>query len=165
MLIYARRRGLSNRPARGAFKLRSGTGDCGGEVQREPGGGLIAQCRMRALRVVVGSPGFDQISGMGDVVEQRLVQKLVPHSAVGTFDEAVLHGLARCDVVPLNLVLCAPLQDRVRGQFGAVALREPALLIGYGRARSPQIAQRMAITGSQVSTVVLHKPPRRGDRL
>lgn len=39
---------------------------------------------------------------------------------------------------------------------GTVARREEGLLRGYGHARSPQIAQRVAITGSQVSTVVLH---------
>jgi len=57
--------------------------------------------------------------------------------------------------VPFDLVLGAPLQDRVRGQLRPVARREEGLPIGYGRARSPQIAQRVAITGSQVSTVVL----------
>jgi hypothetical protein len=40
----------------------------------------------------------------------------------------------------------------------AVARREEALLRGYGHARSPQIAQRVAITGSQVSIVVLREP-------
>jgi hypothetical protein len=38
----------------------------------------------------------------------------------------------------------------------AVARREEGLPTGYGHARSLQIAQRVAITGSQVSTVVLH---------
>ncbi|WP_209428501.1 hypothetical protein, partial [Pararhodobacter sp. SW119] len=36
-----------------------------------------------------------------------------------------------------------------------IARREEVLPTGYGRVRSPQIAQRVAITGSQVSTVVL----------
>jgi len=35
MVIYAFRRGVSNRPARGAFISRSGSGDCVGEVQGE----------------------------------------------------------------------------------------------------------------------------------
>jgi hypothetical protein len=117
VLIYARWRGLSNRPARGAFKLRSGSGDCGGQVQGETCRGLVADGRVGPFRVVVGDPGGDQITGVGQVAEQRLVQKLVPHSAVETFDEAVLHRLARCDVVPFDLVLGAPLQDRIRGQF------------------------------------------------
>jgi hypothetical protein len=37
-----------------------------------------------------------------------------------------------------------------------IARRDEALPRGYGCARSPQIAQRVAITGSQVLTVVLH---------
>jgi len=41
-------------------------------------------------------------------------------------------------------------------KFCAIARREEAPLRGSGRLRSPQIAQRVAITGSQVSTVVLH---------
>jgi hypothetical protein len=38
-------------------------------------------------------------------------QELVPHAAVETFREAVLHWLAGRDVVPFDPVLGAPLQD------------------------------------------------------
>ena len=44
------------------------------------------------------------------------------------------------------------------GKLDPVARREEAPVLGYGRARSLQIAQRVATTGSQVSTVVLHEP-------
>ena len=64
--------------------------------------------------VVVGDPGRNQVAGMGEVAEQRLVQELVPHPAVEAFHETILHRLAWRDVVPLDLVLGAPLQDRVR---------------------------------------------------
>ena len=33
MVIYAFRRGLRNRPTRGTFVARGGSGDCGGQVQ------------------------------------------------------------------------------------------------------------------------------------
>ena len=65
--------------------------------------------------VVVIDPGRDQIAGMGEVAEQRLVQELVPHPAIEAFHETVLHRLSGRDVVPFDLVLGAPLQDRVRG--------------------------------------------------
>ena len=96
------------------------TGDCGGQVQGEACRGLVAEGRVGPFGVVVRDPGRDQIAGMGEVAEQRLVQELVPHPAVEAFDKAVLHRLARRDVVPFDLVLGAPLQDRVRGQFGPV---------------------------------------------
>ncbi len=57
---------------------------------------------------------------MAQAVEQVLVQQLVPHSSVEAFDEAVLHGLARRDIVPLDLPVLLPFQDGIRGQFGPV---------------------------------------------
>jgi len=57
---------------------------------------------------------------MGEMAKPRLVEKRVVHPAVEAFDAAVLHRLARRDVVPFDLVLGAPLQDRVRRRFGPV---------------------------------------------
>lgn len=48
----------------------------------------------------------------------------------------------------------------LRSDLGSIARQEHAPLIGLGHARRPQIAQRVAITGSQVSTLVLHEPHR-----
>lgn len=73
------------------------------------------------------------------------------------FDEAVLLGLARIDVVPRHRVLVGPFEDGATDEIRPVA---PALLIDYGHVRSLQTAQRVAITGSQVSTMVLRKPHR-----
>ena len=70
--------------------------------------------------VVVGDPVGNELAGMCQVAKQCLSQELVPHPTVEAFDEAVLHGLAGRDVVPFDLVLGAPLQDRVRGQFRPV---------------------------------------------
>ncbi len=57
---------------------------------------------------------------MGQVAEQGLVQKLVAQPAVEAFHKAVLHRLSGGDVVPFDLLLRAPLQDRVRGQLRPV---------------------------------------------
>lgn len=56
-------------------------------MQGEACGRLLSEGRMGPLGVVVGHPGRDQIAGMGEVAEQGLVQKCVPHPAVEAFDE------------------------------------------------------------------------------
>ena len=62
---------------------------------------------MRPRRVVVGDPGSNDLAGLVEIKEQALVEKFVPHAAVEGFDVAVLHGLARCDVVPFHpMILC-----------------------------------------------------------
>ena len=119
-MVYACWRGLSNRPARGAFISRSGSGDCGVQVRGKPYRGLVAQGRVGPFGVIVGDPGSDQVAGMGDVAEQGLVQKLVPHPAVEAFDEPVLHRLARRNVMPLNLTGGLPRQHRLTGHLGAI---------------------------------------------
>jgi hypothetical protein len=40
--------------------------------------------------------------------------------AVEAFDEAVLLGLARCDIVPINIILLNLLEDCHAGERGAV---------------------------------------------
>lgn len=75
---------------------------------------------MRALGVVILDPARDDVAGLAQCQEQRLVQKLIPHAAVEALDIAVLHGAARRDVVPLDLRLALPTQRRVGGELGAV---------------------------------------------
>lgn len=92
---------------------------------------------MRAFGVVVGGPSRDHDAGMRQVAEHGLIEQLIAHPPVEAFDETVLHGLARRDVVPFDPVLGTPPQDRIRSQFRPIARREEALLRGYGRLRSP----------------------------
>jgi hypothetical protein len=47
------------------------------------------------------------------------IEALVAEATVQALDEAVLHRLARRDVVPLDLAIFLPLQDRPRCQLGA----------------------------------------------
>ena len=111
---------------------------------------------MRSDGVVIVAPERQLAPDVVQGVEDLLVQELVAQAAVAALDEGILLGLARVDVMRGHPVLVGPLQDGAAGELRAVARREEELPIGYGHARSPQIAQRVAITGSQVSTVVLH---------
>ncbi len=57
---------------------------------------------------------------MGQRGEQGLIEALVPQATVEALDEAVLHRLARSDVMPLAPPLLRPPQDRRRGQLGPI---------------------------------------------
>lgn len=75
---------------------------------------------MRPEVVVVVAPGFQLLAGVGEAGEDRLVQELVPEPGIEALDEPVLIGLARRDVVPLDVAFLAPAQDRHAGQLSAV---------------------------------------------
>ena len=62
--------------------MRSGTGDCGCQVQGETCWGLVTEGRVRALGVVVGHPSRDQITGMGQVAQQRLADASAPRAEI-----------------------------------------------------------------------------------
>ena len=84
---------------------------------------------MWSLGVVVDPPCFDDVAGFGQAREQMLVEALIAQPADEALDEAILHGLARRDVVPFDPALLLPCEDGVRGQLGAV--------IADDHARSP----------------------------
>jgi len=77
--------------------------------------------------------------------------------------EAVLDAQFGAELVEFMLAGCGTLAqaERVICELLAVACWEWSATGGYGRARSPQIAQRAAITGAQVSMVVLRTTPSR----
>ena len=70
--------------------------------------------------VVVMPPGFQFLARMSEAGEDRLVQELVAQARIEAFDKPVLVRLSRRDVVPLDIALLRPAQDRHAGQFGAV---------------------------------------------
>lgn len=70
--------------------------------------------------VKVVAPGCDEIACMAHVVEQVLVQTFISHAPIETFYEPILHRLAGCDVMPVNLPVFLLLQDRIRRQLRAV---------------------------------------------
>lgn len=63
---------------------------------------------MRSVGVVVGPPFFDQPAGLRQIGEQVLVEALVAQPTVERLNEAVLHRLARCDVVPFDATFLLP---------------------------------------------------------
>ena len=75
---------------------------------------------MRAVHIVVDPPFFDAVSGMPIAGEEPLVEALIAQPTVKALHEAVLHRLARHDVVPLDMPVFLPRQDGIRGQLGAV---------------------------------------------
>jgi hypothetical protein len=69
---------------------------------------------------VVAPPVFQHQTGPHQGREGGLVRKLVAQAAVEAFDEGVLHGLTRRNLVPAELGLLGPAQDRIAGQLRAV---------------------------------------------
>ena len=61
---------------------------------------------------------------MAQAVEQVLVEQFIAHAAVEAFNEAILHRLARRDVVPVDLAVLLPFQDGVGSQLRPIACWE-----------------------------------------
>ena len=91
-----------------------------GELVRISPWCLVAKRGMRPLGVVVGDPATDELAGLVEIEKDCLVEELVAHPAVKALDEAVLHRFAGRDVVPFDLMIDCPAEDRVRGELGAV---------------------------------------------
>ena len=70
---------------------------------------------MRSLPVVILDLGCDLDPGMSMAEEQGLVEQLVAHATIEALAEAVLHRLARRDIMSLDAELSAPCQHRVAG--------------------------------------------------
>ena len=99
--------GLGKRAGRGALRLL-----------KRPARvvwGLVTQRGMGPDVVVVIAPEGQLAAGIGQAVEDLLVQAFVAQAAVEALDVAILLRLARINVVPLDLVVVRPLQDRLTG--------------------------------------------------
>src|SRR5579871_708465 len=108
----------SNGTGRGALNiaqrpvpLRSGCAAVGVGRGRE-----IAETAVRPDCVVVVLPDCQRLARMTEGDEQRLVQELIAQPSVEALDKGVLYRLARRDVVPFDLALLRPAQDREAGQ-------------------------------------------------
>ncbi len=75
---------------------------------------------MGSCRIVVDAPVSDDLSGMTVIAEQMFVQAFIAQASVEAFDEAVLHGLARLDVMPLDTSILAPLQNGIGCQLRSI---------------------------------------------
>ena len=87
----------------------AGCGEMIGIGRRRP----VTNRRMRPSDVVIGDPGSDDLPSLVEIEKQALVEKLVAHPAIEGFDVAVLHRLAGSNVVPFDLMLFAPMEDRI----------------------------------------------------
>ena len=72
------------------------------------------------MRVVIDPPGFDDASGIIQPIEKMLIEALIAQTAVEALDEGILGGFAGRDIVPFDLGVLDPFEDRVTGQFGAI---------------------------------------------
>lgn len=70
--------------------------------------------------VVTVAPDGQLPAGIGQAVEQFLVEQFIAQRAVEGLDEPILPALARVDVMPLDLVLASPFRNRPTGELGAV---------------------------------------------
>ena len=61
--------------------------------------------------------------GYAAAIGTALVEQLVAQAAVEGLGEAVLHRLARRNVMPVDTVIVRPLQDRIRGQLSAIVVK------------------------------------------
>ena len=75
---------------------------------------------MRPRGVVVVSPSSDDLASLIEIDGEAFVEKLVTPSTVEGFNITVLHGPTGCDIVPFDLIVLCPAQDRIAGELGAI---------------------------------------------
>ena len=80
---------------------------------------------MGSVLVIVLPPCADDLAGMTVAGEQMLVEALIPEPAIEALDEAVLHRLSRCDIVPLDAAILLPFKHRIACQLGAALRIDP----------------------------------------
>ena len=80
--------------------------------------------------IVILLPFFKRMAGIGQRAEERFIEAFVSELAVKAFNEAVLLGFSRCDIVPINVSLLNLFKDRHAGELGspsrAFAMQTPA---------------------------------------
>src|SRR5947209_12854772 len=86
--------------------------------------GETAKARMRPVMVVVDPPSLNDLASSVQAAEQVLVEAFVAEATIEALDEAILHRLARSNVVPFNGVILLPLQDRSGGQLRAIVAND-----------------------------------------
>lgn len=87
-------------------------------------GWAITQSTVGSFGVVVFPPLFNQDLRFPQAVEDLPVQQFISELAVVAFNEAVLLGLSRRDVVPIDACILNPLEDRHAGELSAVTPSE-----------------------------------------
>jgi len=75
---------------------------------------------VRADIVIVLPPFLDDVPSVSEASEDLLVQAFVTYFSVHTFRVAVFGRLARCNVMPFNLVILGPLQNGSTGKLRSI---------------------------------------------
>ena len=70
---------------------------------------------MRPDIVAIAAPEGQRLAGVGEAVEDFLVQAFVAQAAVEALDQTVLLGLARIDAMPGDAGITCPFEDRPAG--------------------------------------------------
>lgn len=84
----------------------------------------VAERGVRPDSVVVVAPEGDLSARVVQGVEDLLIQQFIAQAAVKRLDEGVLLRFAGIDVVPGDVVLLGPFQDRSAGELGPIACWE-----------------------------------------
>ena len=74
--------------------------------------------------VVIVAPEGQRSAGVGQAVEDFLVEAFVAQAAVVGLDVTILLRLAGIDVMPLDLVVVCPFQDRFADELRSVTPSE-----------------------------------------
>ena len=72
---------------------------------------------MRPALVVVLTPSRDQDTSFGQRRKPMVIETLIPEASVEAFDEGVLGGLTRLDVVEVDAVVLRPLVQGAAGEL------------------------------------------------
>lgn len=79
--------------------------------------GLIVQCAVRPMLVVVSAPSGDQDTSLRQARKPMVIQAFIPEATVEALDEGVLRGFAGLDQLQLNTMLAGPLVQCLAGKF------------------------------------------------
>ena len=79
--------------------------------------GLIVQCAMRPILVVVSAPGGNQNTSLRQTRKPVVVQAFIPEAPIEALDECVLGGLPGLYQLELHAMLAGPLIQRLAGKF------------------------------------------------
>lgn len=92
--------------------------------------------------IVILLPFFKRMAGIGQRAEERFIEAFIAQLAVKAFDKAVLLGLARRDVVPINACILNPFEDRHTRELSAIVRHNRFGMLRSAITRSNFLATR-----------------------
>jgi hypothetical protein len=116
--------------------LYPGSAELGVDLRRQ-----IAEPAVWPRGVVILSPDGEHRSGVGRRCEERFIKAFVPEAPDEALCKGVLGRLAQRDIVPADLVVLRPLEDRCAGELGIVV----------GNAQGGSAARAMTASSSRAT--------------